>query len=249
MKSNKILVSGLDKLSKVEGRKATLFETSREPNIDTLETFFIKTAKERGYYLLMGRTKPLLELMIWKKEERITCHIELPTDSFSVNVVFAQDFLSKGWLGYATFDEKHTGGWYKGDTIYNVGAKPGNNNERFHVSLLGHEGRHISDTKLYGDLESWILEYRAKLTELLLAEKSFWKLLNGFKDQAQDNISVPHAYASYRLMNDLMSELTKGQETKSFRSLRFEDYSKEGLKKAMEFILDKNTKSLEAKKP
>ena len=246
-KARKILVSGLNRLAKSEGYKETLLESLMGPNINKLETFIIKTAKEKGYYLIMGRTIPLRELKIWKKEEQEVFLVELPSDSFSVNVVFAQEFLSKGWLGYATFNRSSTGGWYKGDTIYCVGGKPGDNNERFRVSILGHEGRHISDQKLYGKMDSWIREYRAKLTELLLAEKTFWNLLNGFKNEAQDDISIPHAYASYRIVSDLIYELTQEQGAKPFQTFSFEDYSKERLKDAMEHILGKNTKSLEAK--
>ncbi len=244
-RARKILVSGLNRLAKSEGYKATLFGSLLGPNINKLEKFFIKTAKERGYYLIMGRTIPLRELKIWKKEENEIYKVELPSDSFSVNVIFVQDFLSKGWLGYATFDKSHTGGWNKENAIYCVGAKPDdNNNEWFRVSLLGHEGRHRSDHKLYGKLDSWILEYRAKLTELLLAEKSFWNLLNKFKNEAKDDISIPHSYASYQLINDLMGEMNQEQETRSFRTFRFEDYTKERLKGAMKLIFDKSTKSL-----
>jgi len=244
-KARKILVSGLKRLAKSEGYKVTLFESLMGPNIDKLETFLIKTAKERGYYLLMGQTLPLRELMIWKKEEKEICHVELPSDSFSVNVVFLQEFLSKGWLGYATFNRSYSGGWYKGDTIYRVGGKLDDNNEWFRVSLLGHEGRHISDEKLYGILDSRILEYRAKLTELLLAEKTFWKLLNQFRNEAQAPGSSPHSYASYQLTHDLMGELTQGQKTKSLHTFRFEDYSEERLMDAMKLLLDKSSESLE----
>jgi hypothetical protein len=246
-KARRILVSGLDRFAKSEGYKASRLASLFGPNINELETFLIKKAKERGYYLIMGRTIPLRELKIWKKEENETYQVELPSDSFSVNVVFAQEFLLKGWLGYATFNRSHSGGWHKGDTIYRVGAKLDDNNEWFRVSLLGHEGRHISDHKLYPKLDGWIYEYRAKLTELILAEKTFWHLLNGFKKEAQDKISIPHSYASYRIVNDLIYELTQEQRAKSFHTFSFEDYSKERLKDAMKLFLDKNTKSLEAK--
>jgi len=244
-KAKKTLVSELAKLAKTKGYKSTISESLFGPNIGKLETFFIKTAKERGHHLLMGQTLPLRELMIWKKEEKETYIVELPIDSFSVNVVFLQEFLSKGWLGYATFNKSHSGGWYKGDTIYRVGGKPDENNEWFRVSLLGHEGRHISDEKLYGTLDSRILEYRAKLTELLLAERTFWHLLNQFRNEAQAPGSSPHSYASHQLTYDLMGELTQGKETRSLHTFRFEDYSEERLKDVMKLLLDKSTESLE----
>ena len=249
-KSRRLLISALNQLSKKEGRKAGFLETFKEPSINKLESFFINTAEKRGYYLLMGRTAPLRELMIWKKEDREVFNVELPSDRFSVNVVFAQEFLSKGWLGYTTFDKNHSGGWNVGDTIYCVvrGKKPDSNEEWFRVSLLGHEGRHISDRKRYKTLEDWIPEYRAKCTELLLAEKSFWTLLNNFRNEMQDNVFIPHAYASYQLINDLIGELTREQKTGPGHTFRFEDYPIERLKDAIKGVLDKNTQSLEARR-
>ena len=247
--SRKILVSKLNELSKKEGRKAGLLEAFRGPSIDKLETFLIATARRKGYFVLMGRTFPLRELMIWKKEESEKYQVELPSESFPVNVVFTQEFLSHGWLGYATFNRSHTGGWNVGDTIYRVGTKPGEDNEGFRVSILGHEGRHILDKKLYGELNGWILEYRAKLTELLLAEESFWNRLKGFKNEAQDTPSIPHTYASYRLLYDLIQELSEEQEQMPFHSFRFESYSIEELKHAIELILERSTKSLESNGP
>ncbi|UCG49086.1 MAG: hypothetical protein JSU94_04750 [Phycisphaerales bacterium] len=246
-KAGKILVSGLYRLAKSEGYKATLFESFIGPNIKKLELFLGIAARGKGYYVLMGRTPPLRELIIWTKEEGQTYEVELPSESFSVDVVFVQGLLSRGWLGYATFDKSHAGGWCFGGPIYRVGPKPGDNNEWFRVSLLGHEGRHMSDGKRYEKVDGWILEYRAKLTELVLAETTLWNLLNQFKSEAQDDISIPHSYASYQLINDLMGELAQGQKTESFHTFRFTDYSKDRLKDAAELLLDKNTKSLEAK--
>lgn len=248
--SRKVLVAKLDKLSKEKGRKAGLGEVFAGPSLDKLEASLIEAARKEGYHLLMGRTSPLRELLIWTKEEKENYQIKLPSESFSVDVVFAQEFLSYGWLGYATFNKSHTGGWNNvGDTIYRVSAKPEEDNEWFRVSLLGHEGRHVSDRKRYEGLDNWIGEYRAKLTELLLAEKTFWHLLQQFRNEAQDTPSVPHSYASYRLLNDLAGELSEEQEPKSFQTFRFEDYAMEVLKPAIEHILDRSTKSLESKEP
>jgi len=92
-------------------------------------------------------------------------------------------------------------------------------------------------------------EYKTKLTKLLLAKKTFGNLLSQFRNEAQDIRSIPHCYASYRLLNDLVGELSEEQEPESFRTFRFEDHSREILKSAIERILDRSTKSLEADKP
>lgn len=243
-KARKDLLSGLISLADSEGRESSIFEYIIKPSFTDLEKFFIQTAIKRGYYLLMGVTMPLRELMIWRNEVNKNYSVKLPSESFSVNVIFAQNFLSKGWLGYATFDVKHTGGWQRGDTIYRVGGIPEDNDEWFRVSLLGHEGRHISDLKKYGKLDSWLLEYRAKITELILAEDSFWLLLNSFKDEASDDMSIPHAYASYRLINDTIEELNGEQKASPFKAFPFENFSKDKIKTALENIFGRNTKSL-----
>lgn len=244
-KARKALLSGLINLANAEGRESSIFEYIIKPSFTDLENFFIQSTKKRGYYLLMGVTTPLRELMIWTNEVEKNYIVKLPSESFSVDVIFAQNFLSKGWLGYATFDVKHTGGWQRGDTIFRVGEIPEDNDEWFRVSLLGHEGRHISDLKKYGKLDSWLLEYRAKITELILADDSFWLLLNSFKNEASDDISIPHAYASYTLINDTIEELNDEQKVASFETFPFVNYSKEKIKNALENIFDRNTKTLQ----
>jgi hypothetical protein len=247
-KAGKTLVSGLARLAKSEGRETPLSEYLKGPNADRLGSFLIETARKKGYHLLLGRTLPLWELMIWKKEEVETYSVEISSGHFPVKVVFLQDFLTYGWLGYATFDKKHTGGWANTDAIYRVGEKPGADDEWFQASLLGHEGQHVSDKKRYGDLPGWILEYRAKTTELLSADQTFQGLLNAFKQEAKDDASVPHVYASYRLLMGLMKELKGNQEVKPLSAFRFEDFSQEETKKALKRLLDESTQSLDAKR-
>jgi len=130
-------------------------------------------------------------------------------------------------------------------SIYRVGAKPREDDEFFRVSVLGHEGRHILDWKRYGGQSNWIGEYRAKLTELLLAEETFWHRVKQFRDEAQDMPAIPHSYASYRLLNDLVGELSDEQGTVSLQTFPFEDYSRERLRSAAEVILGRSTASLE----
>ncbi len=247
-KAGKTLLSGLARLAKSEGRKPPLSEYIKGPNADRLGAFLIETARKKGYHLLLGRTQPLWELMIWKKEETETYSVEIPSGNFPVKVVFLQDFLLYGWLGYATFDKKHTGGWANADAIYRVGEKPGAYDEWFQASLLGHEGQHVSDKKRYGDLPGWIFEYRAKTTELLSADQTFQGLLNAFKQEAKDDASVPHAYASYRLLTGLMGKLKEDQEAASLETFRFEDYPPEKMNEALKRLLDESTRSLDAKR-
>ena len=52
--------------------------------------------------------------------------------------------------------------------------------ETFSVRFLAHETQHFADKYNFGHLESWELEYRAKLTELALAVSSQDSTLSGF---------------------------------------------------------------------
>ncbi len=243
-RAGKTLISGLARLAKSEGRKTPLSEYLKGPNTDRLGAFLIETARKKGYHLLLGRTAPLWELMIWKKEEAETYSVEIPSGNFPVKVVFLQDFLLYGWLGYATFDTKHTGGWANADAIYRVSEKPGPDDEWFQASLLGHEGQHVSDKKRYGDLPGWILEYRAKTTELLLSDKTRPGLLKAFRQEAKDDATVPHVYASYRLLTGLMEKLEGDRGTASLETFRFEDYPREKINEALGRLLDESTRSL-----
>ena len=81
-----------------------------------------------------------------------------------------EDFATLGWMEYATLGAHHPGGWTEEEGIYCVKKAYDVNSENFKISYLTHEARHFADKKLWPDLKSADLEYRAKLTELNLAQ-------------------------------------------------------------------------------
>lgn len=167
-----------------------------------------------GVHVLMGRTPPLLELMVWDTESSEVRDVPLPEGNHSVTVKILDDFASLGWSAYATCDRSFTGGWVRPDGIYAV--KPGwksLEDENFRISFRAHETQHFADKERFGALESWELEYRGKLAELALAETTIPRLLSAFASNQGDDPAVPHSFANKRVLTDLRRQLELGPST------------------------------------
>jgi hypothetical protein len=99
------------------------------------------------------------------------------------------------------------------DAIYAV--RPGwrdLNGENFLVSFLAHEAQHFADRERFQNLESWELEYRAKLVELMLADTTLTRLLVAFSNSQSDDPAIPHAYANNRVLAALRKRLNLDAE-------------------------------------
>jgi hypothetical protein len=161
-----------------------------------------------GLHVLIGVTPPLRELMLWRSQTSEMREVALPEGVHATRVVMLDDFASFGWLGFATCERNYSGGWVRPDGIYAV--RPGWSDlgdESFQVSFLGHESQHFADKARYGELASWELEYRAKLTELALADRTQAQLLNAFAHNQGDDVGIPHAYANKRVLAALRGRL------------------------------------------
>ena len=78
--------------------------------------------------------------------------------------------------------------------------------ENFQVSLLKHEAQHAMDLAAYKNLLSEVLEYRAKLVELIYSRER--NLLPCFLDEAdRSDPNNGHALASARLIEDVSRTL------------------------------------------
>lgn len=168
----------------------------------------------QGLHALMGRTPPLLELIVWGNELKLSKTVPLPEGEYEVTVNILDEFASLGWSAYATCNRSFTGGWVKADAIYAV--RPGwktLEDENFRISFLAHETQHFADNRRFGRLESWELEYRGKLAELALAATTMPKLLSAFASNQGVNPTVPHSYANKRVLMDLRHELKRSAES------------------------------------
>lgn len=161
-----------------------------------------------GFHALMGRTPPLLELIVWKEQKSELRNVPLPEGGYEIRVNVLDDFASLGWSAYATCDRSFTGGWVGSEAIYAV--RPGwksLEDENFRISFLAHETQHFADKERFGDLESWQLEYRGKLAELALAETTIPRLLSAFASNQGDDPAVPHSFANKHVLAGLRRQL------------------------------------------
>lgn len=175
--------------------------------------------QDRGLHALAGVTSPNHELMVWTKESAQTYQVALPERSVAVRVVFLDGLLSRGWLGYASCDRFGAGGWTANGVLYAVADKYELQGEDFRVSYLGHEGQHFADNADFPQLEQSELEYRAKLTELILSSDP-GRLFDRFAQTAQAGRAVPHLHAEYWLTRRLRENVAESADSADRAALR-----------------------------
>jgi len=113
-------------------------------DMTAVETRLAERLAREGVQALTGRTPPLREFMLWRRQRAEQRDVALPEGSHSVRVVFLGDFDSLGWSAYATCDRRLSAGWVRPDGIYVVTPAWGDlNAEGFQVSFLGHETQHF----------------------------------------------------------------------------------------------------------
>jgi hypothetical protein len=166
--------------------------------------------QSQGWHVLGGMTTPLHELMLWRRQITGLRKIALPDGDIEVNVTLLDDFASLGWAAWATCDRSHTGGWTTADGIMVVAPAWDLGSEAYNISLLAHEAQHFSDYRRYPKLAQTDLEYRAKLTEIVLAQTTQHSLLGTFSSQALRDRSLPHPFASYWVIERLRLRLGAG---------------------------------------
>jgi hypothetical protein len=177
-------------------------------NMDDLESALEPVLLAHGYHALLGMTRPLRELMLWKSEAEARYQVTLPEGEQPVVVVFMDDFATLGWAGFATCDRHHSGGWTKPDRLYAVRSAYDLDSEQFRVSYLAHEAQHFADSQRFPALEDQAqLEYRAKLVELATARTSAYELLDAFAGNTSADPAIPHSFANRRLVRDMSQRL------------------------------------------
>jgi hypothetical protein len=160
-----------------------------------------------GYGVLTSRTPPLYDLFVWSAEQRAFYRVDLTDGTETVEVVFIDGLISQGWRHFASLGLNATSGWTGGDVLYCVRWAYDTSSERFRVSYLKHEARHVADFRRYPGLDETVLEYRAKLSELAYAGSSAGMLLQRFAaDRSAQGTSV-HARANDRVVRDIHQEI------------------------------------------
>lgn len=161
-----------------------------------------------GYFCITGTVAPFQELEIWKTEKKKTYLVALPETQEKVTTILMSEFLTRGWVSYATMGLNYPGGWAKTEGLYCNTHAYKLNSEKFRVSYLGHEAQHYADYKRFPKLGSSDLEYRAKLAEFAMSKKTTKKMYQVFASRADNNKKSPHAFSYFCVVRDLAKIMT-----------------------------------------
>ena len=197
--------------------------------------------ERQGLHALTGRTRPLLDLMIWAGEDTTRWTVELTDGTTPVEVVFVHDFLAKGWTDWATFGRSSTGGWATPERLYCLRESYDVESETFRVSYLKHEGRHFADYGRFPALEQPDLEYRAKLTEVAFADSTLRDLVSGFAAAATFDEGSPHAWASACLVRDLSRVLSASDPAKGASGAPWPTATDEEIREAARHLIEEHS--------
>ncbi len=187
-----------------------------EDSMDALQEKLNARLRERGFHSLQGRTLPLYDLFLWRTQDERDFDVELPAGEVErVRVHLMNDFVSRGWSYYATCGRRSAGGWAKPEGLYAVRQSYDDlADEKFRVTFLGHEAQHYADLRRWPTMPPWLLEYRAKLVELALADETLKDILQRFREsQGDDATNQPHPFANRKVIADLQARLGNDART------------------------------------
>ncbi len=215
-----------------------------EMNEEALDSIFMKYIADNRLYTTagIGKTGKLYDLLVWKNQRDSVFSFHLHEEELNVKVILMKDFITLGWEEYATLGRYFPGGWATDEALYCVEESYDTNSEKFLVSYLAHEGRHFSDYKLFPKLKNTDLEYRAKLTELSLAQTTLFDLIQLFIANSNASSQEGHSKANYLVISDMSKILF----SKDFEN-NMEKWQAEGYKIINDIaylILKENTDSL-----
>lgn len=191
--------------ARLKARLAVLLD---QPEAADIEALTVERIRSEGRYVLAGRTGRLLELMLWSGQEERDFTVALPEGVHTTRVFLLDDFDSRGWSNWMTCDRTGTGGWTKPEGLYAiVPVYDSLGDATFAVTFLAHETQHFADNAAWAGLPSWQLEYRAKLTEVALADDTQGRVLGRFAINQGDDPDEPHSYANRRVLAALRQHL------------------------------------------
>lgn len=200
--------------------------------------------KKQGFYSnAFGRTAHLYDLFIWEENDLQEFEVKLITNSIKVHVNIMTESILKGWVGYATFNRSHAGGWTTREALYVFMNTYDQSSENFKISYLSHEGQHFQDYIDFPKLTGRDLEYRAKLVELILLEDSFWQKLESFIQHAAPILDQPHPFANHTIISHLSKEFFQNTYEKDMK--KWKAIGLEKIKNKCEQLLDSHTKTLQ----
>lgn len=191
-----------------------------------------------------GKTGRIFDLLVWKEQRDTTYIFTLSGDTTRAPVCLMSDFITLGWEEYATLGRHYPGGWATPSSLYCVKKGYDMHSEDFLISYLAHESRHFSDYKLFPQLKSTDLEYRAKLKELSLAKATLMDHLSFFSSNAHYESDNGHSVADYCVIRDLSRALFKNDFEKDMQ--KWKGLDPVVINNAAAKILQENTRILQA---
>lgn len=198
--------------------------------------------KQQAYYAATGKTGNLYDLFIWPKQDTVTYHVQLPEITVETKIIFIENPVTMGWQEYATFGRSYPGGWATKEFLYCVKKAYDLEGENFKVSYLTHEAQHFADYKTFPKLTGADLEYRAKLTELVYAQKTLPKLMQVFIRNGNKEGRNAHGFANYAVVRNLSGKILK-QEFVSDLEV-WKKVSEEKISKTSRKLLKRHSKTL-----
>ena len=188
-------------------------------DLDAVEEAAKSAFEAAGWHFLGGTTQGYRGPYIWRTTTRTDYDVEIPSGIETVTVFWMDGFLMQSWLDWLSDGEVGAGGWAKDEGLYCVRKVYADKLDQpsFQFSFLKHEAQHHADFRL-GELESWLLEYRAKLVELIyMPDSSFLQSLLASADLTSKGNS--HAYAAGKILADLSAWLEAQGATDGMRVL------------------------------
>lgn len=145
---------------------------------------------------------------VWKKTEEKKYHVEIPNGVVELPVYFMHGYLMNSWLDYVSLGEIGTGGWSEKEGLYcNFNLYESKlDKPEFEISFLKHEAQHSIDfrnKKYY--MNSTVLEYRAKLSELVYYPNL--DLLKIFMRDAKNDKKLTHPQAQFWIVEELSKQI------------------------------------------
>ena len=223
------------------------YKDSTPINTEKTERHFGEDLKNylslQGYFSATGRTAGIFDLFLWGTENLVKYSVDLPETSVTTTIVFLEDVITMGWEDYASFGKVYPGGWATKEKLYAVGKAYDTISENFRISYLKHESQHFADYEIFPNLTGADLEYRAKLTELIYAEETLYRLIRTFIRNSSAEGRNPHAFGNYAVIRDLSRSIFNKDLEADIKE--WEMLSSEIIKRESSNLLTLHTKALQ----
>lgn len=204
---------------------------------DVERTLLTPHFEAAGLHFLGGRTGEYYGPYIWRTTESRSYRVELPGGVQAYTVRLLDGFIMRSWMAYLSFDAVGTSGWADEDGVIScVKAAYNLESETFRVSLLKHEAQHTRDLAEHPGMAQELLEYRAKLVELIYTEQR--NLLVTFAAQTgPTDTQDAHTRAANRLVQAFTDRLQLPKE-------RFKEVGINEIQQTAKFLFAESERTL-----